>query len=440
MVLIKAKSRYNLLKLILKRYFMIKDLEIIDKLIYAGILLEKEESIFGINRENSYFLQNGLITGLLIKDIKIDEKILHIISKLKNLKYLYLSKNQITKIPKSFAKLIYLEELDLSNNKLTNLPTYFSNFIHLKWLNLKSNAITQIPDEFSSLVNIKKLDISDTPMIKIPEVFYSIPNISIELDNTPIKRTNEYLSNLANKENITLCYKQEEYLYEPSDLQLDSLDEIELESIHQSLYNIPLSGTTLETSPNSVQEIYESIFTPIDINYSDTNQNEIHEIYNLLADIKNNNPHFEKVSNIVTLKSLDLSYTNLQEIPTYLSQLTHLEWLDLSYTNITHIPESICKLQNLQQLDLRGNNIRTIPISILKLKKLETLILDDNQISNIPLFIHEMDNLRNLYLNKNKITKIPKSLKDMKHLKEIDLRNNHIIYISSSLSHIKIKI
>lgn len=413
---------------------MLNDLDIIDKLMYSGISLEKEEFIFGTNRKNSYFLENGLITGLLIQNIELDKKILHAISKLTNLKYLYLSKNKIKEIPKSFAKLIHLEELDLSNNQISSLPTYFANFIHLKWLDIKSNNITQIPDEFSNLLNIQKLDVSDTPIIKIPEAFYTIPNITIELDNTPIKRTNEYLENLSNNDYTPLCYKQDEYLYGASELRLDSLDnEEELQQIKDSLYYVPLESLE-EPIQSNAQEIYESVFTPINTD-NDFNSNEIREIYDLL---EKNNQQTLTHSSVVT--SLDLSYTNLKEIPHYLTKLKHLEWLDLSYTNIDEISKSICQLQNLKTLDLKGNHIKYIPISILKLKNLETLILDDNEISNIPPFIHEMSSLKNIYLNKNRITQIPNAIKEVKNLQLIDLRNNHIIDIPQELSHLDIRI
>jgi Leucine-rich repeat (LRR) protein len=79
----------------------------------------------------------------------------------------------------------------------------------------------------------------------------------------------------------------------------------------------------------------------------------------------------------VKLESLDLSKTNLGEIPDEIFLLTSLEELNLSHNHIKIIPDSINKLSNLKKLYLSHNEITKIP-ALCNLKKLDILLLDDN--------------------------------------------------------------
>ncbi|KAL3497678.1 hypothetical protein ACH5RR_040410 [Cinchona calisaya] len=75
------------------------------------------------------------------------------------------------------------------------------------------------------------------------------------------------------------------------------------------------------------------------------------------------------------LKVLDLSYTQLEEIPNEIFSLFHLNYLGLRKTRVKTVPKSIGKLQNLKYLNLRYTEVRELPVEIEKLQKLSHIIV-----------------------------------------------------------------
>ena len=65
----------------------------------------------------------------------------------------------------------------------------------------------------------------------------------------------------------------------------------------------------------------------------------------------------ENKEKLADLKSLDLSYKNLQELPPELFTLNSLEFLDLSHNQLASLPKEILKLKSLKSLDISWNHI-----------------------------------------------------------------------------------
>ena len=82
---------------------------------------------------------------------------------LKHLNYLDLSYNKLKEIPKEIYKLKHLKHLDFFDNDLTEIPGELLALKHLKHLNLNFNKLTYIPDELSY---IKELCTYGNPILE----------------------------------------------------------------------------------------------------------------------------------------------------------------------------------------------------------------------------------------------------------------------------------
>ncbi|KAF5178495.1 Wrky transcription factor susiba2 [Thalictrum thalictroides] len=77
------------------------------------------------------------------------------------------------------------------------------------------------------------------------------------------------------------------------------------------------------------------------------------------------------------LMALELSHTNIKELPSTIRYLKDLRYLNLSFTPITTLPNSLCTLSNLQTLGLRGcSKLICLPKNVSQLTKLRHLNVD----------------------------------------------------------------
>lgn len=149
----------------------------------------------------------------------------------------------------------------------------------------------------------------------------------------------------------------------------------------------------------------------------------------------------EQISELASLQYLDLSYTNIEQLPVGFHELKNLTQLDLSYTERLCSVGAISKLWSLRILKLRGSNVH-VDVSLVKelqlLEHLQVLtitistemgleqILDDERLANcitelgISAFqqkafnislLTSMENLRWLHVASSNVSEIDKYMK-----------------------------
>ncbi|XP_059642558.1 disease resistance protein L6-like isoform X2 [Cornus florida] len=120
---------------------------------------------------------------------------------------------------------------------------------------------------------------------------------------------------------------------------------------------------------------------------------------------------WSQIKMVKNLKVLDISFTEIRELPDEIWMLKMLEIIDARHSRLTgNIPSDIWKLSSLRYINFNSTRIRSLPTSICKLSYLQTLDLGDCcdletlpelpsclEFLNVYLFkLHVIPNLANL--------------------------------------------
>ncbi|XP_019189984.1 PREDICTED: putative disease resistance RPP13-like protein 1 [Ipomoea nil] len=125
----------------------------------------------------------------------------------------------------------------------------------------------------------------------------------------------------------------------------------------------------------------------------------------------------------------------LQKLPKEIGDLLQLRYIDLSWSNIEELPDSICSLDNLEILDLKSCQcLSRLPEGIGNLCHLRKIDLRWSKIEELPDSICSLDNLQTLHLNSCRVlSKLPRKIGNLHHLKLIDLRWSTIEELPDSI-------
>lgn len=105
------------------------------------------------------------------------------VTKLKNLKILYITGNYFTEVDVSLANLKKMKRLYLYSNKLDNFPKVILELSQLEWLFLNNNQIEFIPENITTLNKLAKLDLSNNKLTDLPKSLSNMKSLK-ELDVT----------------------------------------------------------------------------------------------------------------------------------------------------------------------------------------------------------------------------------------------------------------
>ena len=159
------------------------------------------------------------------------------------------------------------------------------------------------------------------------------------------------------------------------------------------------------------------------------------------------------------LQRLDLRENQLRELPIELGQLTNLQELYLNNNLLYELSPQLGQLIHLQELYVNNNQLRELPIQLGQLIHLQELHVNNNQLYELPPQLGQLVNLKNLdlsrnllgllpaelgpltnlqrfYLNNNQLREIPSALGQLISLQELDLNDNQLSQLPASLGHL----
>jgi len=111
------------------------------------------------------------------------------ISKLKEIKQLYISGIGLETYPVEFCYFSKLERLVMNNNNIETIPNEIVNLTSLNYLSIRMNNISSLPIEIKLLKNYNKFDIyhdSYSNSLSPECEYYQSKNLLVALDNLPV--------------------------------------------------------------------------------------------------------------------------------------------------------------------------------------------------------------------------------------------------------------
>lgn len=239
----------------------------------------------------------------------------HIQDKLRNLKSntynVQLTTGRLKDVPEELKICTEIKYLDLFGNSIKEIPDWFFQFKRLEHLSLKNNTLKELPTIIFTIQNIKHLNLAENQIHEIKD---------------------HYFRNLMDIEKVDISYNQ-----------ITSIPSERITSPKCKILSI--KGNKLKKFPIAVSDTHS-------LEKLDLSENQISSI---------EDDAFDGLENLV---ELDLSFNELQYLPTSIGKLKKLKRLNLSGNNISSLPKEFEHLTSLEFLDFNNNPIGRVPVEI----------------------------------------------------------------------------
>lgn len=310
------------------------------------------------------------------------------------LEELILDNNTLNSIPSSIGALRRLLRLSVQNNFLDSLPSEISSLLELKTLHAQNNNMKELPKEIWLCASLQTLNCSSNLLETFPEPF-SVPGSALQLPNMPPQTAAAAAATIAGAERgaadpITLQSLKHSGQGTVPGTGGGGADATAapagrggrsaILSKHRQQRSMDDSQTT--TSPQTSTMQSPPNFNPPSFFASPRNHPpplslSLRKLF--LGDNRLTNDIWSPLMLFLELRTLNLSFNDLDEIPPEHLCHQHLYELYLSGNHLTSLPaDDIEKLSYLRVLAVNGNKLQTLPAEIGKLRKLLVLDVGNN--------------------------------------------------------------
>ncbi|TNN13041.1 Protein lap4 isoform 1 [Schistosoma japonicum] len=305
-----------------------------------------------------------------------------------------LDANQIKELPKNFFRLKRIRLLTLSDNELTRLPTGIGSFSNLVELDISRNDISELPESIRFCDSLQSLDVSNNPLQSLPSGFCQLRNLRV------------------------LCL---------NDISIAELPE-EIGSL-QLLEKLELRDNCLKTIPDSFADLINLEFLDLGANeFQELSPviGQLSQLSELWIDDNELRSLPKELGNLGNLQQLDISENLISSLPESISGLVSLSDLNISQNSITHLPDGLGDLNKLIILKLNQNRLLTVTPTIGKCSSLQELYLTENFLSKLPSSIGSLVSMFHLNVDQNQLTELPSEIGQCTSLNILSLRENNL--------------
>ncbi|CAG9826129.1 unnamed protein product [Diabrotica balteata] len=349
-------------------------------------VIENDPSADSAHQSLKHLNLNGLCNKK--EECYVDEIVLpgESIQSLSELQILSLRSNGIQNFPSSVLQLTSLVVLDLSDNNLLTLPPEISQLKLLQELVLDQNLLSVLPATLWDLKFLKTLKVGNNRLALPPDKSADMRALVLQ---------------------------------EPEEKSEDSRGITTLNLRSNRLKGHIILGnygslTELDVSENNIENLDLSAVGQLQILQCSRNALTTLTLHGKrLTSIIAGNNNLKNISVAHPpkgLKHLDISYNELETLPSWLSECNELRSLFASNNNLLYLPENVFlnELPFLHTLQLAYNQLQSLP-SISKRLPIQELFMQNNSLSNLPeTFFKFFPNIKVLNLSNNRLCDLPK--------------------------------
>ncbi|XP_026432776.1 putative disease resistance protein RGA3 [Papaver somniferum] len=182
--------------------------------------------------------------------------------------------------------------------------------------------------------------------------------------------------------------------------------------------------------------------TSLDLSELETDKS-INKLYNLESLVLNDmgigvQILLTNIQSLEKLRYLEVSDTDMVELPDSVTSLYNLQTLDLNNCALKFIPDSISGLKNLRFLNLSSNPIEELPVSVITLTNLEALNVSFcKNLKALPEYVSGLKNLRGFDFRMCPLLEaLPEDFGNLSQLRYLNLNGTHINVLPESCANL----
>ncbi|KJE88716.1 AGC protein kinase [Capsaspora owczarzaki ATCC 30864] len=285
--------------------------------------------------------------------------------------------NKLSSLPASMSRLVSLTRIDIRQNPLQQFPPVLANLPKLETLDIGPNNFARAPaldvalpalktirapEAFLGSLNftvlpqmLTKINLTDNGLTSLPEAIGDLPNLeSLIVKNNQLRSLPAKIFAIPTLKWLYAAYNQIEVLPEKFAKCLIQIFEVQhnrLQKLPDKLLKFCYMTRVLNVSNNMLTELPA---------LSDTDElNAVEELY--VGQNRLNDAQVDKITGMLKLRILDVSYNGLTAVSGNISRLTELGTLNVAGNKLTELPRSINRLKKLKYVLANSNKLRDLP-------------------------------------------------------------------------------